>query len=168
MYANPAFLAMSGYSTEELQALPSMFDLVEEAEREDARRRAQLRLEGVSDPGYQLTLRHRDGHRVPLEIAGVPLELGGRTQMVIVGRDVTARARAQAEREWLLERAAFLAEASASFDAVLDQDADPRGARAPGGARPGRHVRDPARRLGRHHPPRHVRRARPGRRGEAA
>ena len=122
VYANPAFLAMSGYSTEELQALPSMFDLVEEAEREDARRRAQLRLEGVSDPGYQLTLRHRDGHRVPLEIAGVPLELGGRTQMVIVGRDVTARARAQAEREWLLERAAFLAEASASFDAVLDQD----------------------------------------------
>ena len=122
VYANPAFLAMSGYSTEELQALPSMFDLVEEAEREDARRRAQLRLEGVSDPGYQLTLRHRDGHRVPLEIAGVPLELGGRTQMVIVGRDVTARARAQAEREWLLERAAFLAEASASFDAVLDQE----------------------------------------------
>jgi serine phosphatase RsbU (regulator of sigma subunit) len=59
---------------------------------------------------------------VPLEIAGVPLELGGRTQMVIVGRDVTARARAQAEREWLLERAAFLAEASASFDAVLDQE----------------------------------------------
>ena len=122
VYANPAFLAISGYSTEELQALPSMFDLVEEAEREDARRRARLRLEGVSDPGYQLTLRHRDGHRVPLEIAGVPLELGGRTQMVVVGRDVTARARAQAEREWLLERAAFLAEASASFDAVLDEE----------------------------------------------
>ena len=51
VYANPAFLAMSGYSTEELQALPSMFDLVEEAEREDVRRRARLRLEGVSDPG---------------------------------------------------------------------------------------------------------------------
>ena len=64
----------------------------------------------------------RDGHRVPLEIAGVPLEIGGRTQMVIVGRDVTARARAEAEREWLLERSAFLAEASASFDAVLDEE----------------------------------------------
>ena len=91
-------------------------------ERDEARRRAQLRLEGVSDPGYQLTLRHRDGHRVPLEIAGVPLEIGGRTQMIVVGRDVTARARAEAEREWLLERAAFLAEASASFDAVLDEE----------------------------------------------
>ena len=52
----------------------------------------------------------------------MPLEIGGRTQMVVVGRDVTARARAEAEREWLLERAAFLAEASASFDAVLDEE----------------------------------------------
>ena len=122
VYANPAFLAICGYSTEELQALPSMFEIVERDQRDEARRRAQLRLEGVSDPGYQLTLRHRDGHPVPLEIAGVPLEIGGRTQMVIVGRDVTARARAEAEREWLLERSAFLAEASASFDAVLDEE----------------------------------------------
>src|SRR4051794_19617923 len=122
VYANPAFLAICGYSTEELQALPSIFDIVEEHERDDARHRARMRLEGVSDPGYQLTLRRRDGRRVPLEIAGVPLEIGGRTQMVVVGRDVTGRARAEAEREWLLRRSAFLAEASASFDAVLDEE----------------------------------------------
>ena len=42
--------------------------------------------------------------------------------MIVVGRDVTARARAEAERERLLERAAFLAEASASFDEVLDEE----------------------------------------------
>ena len=122
VYANPAFLAISGYSTEELQALPSIFDIVEDSERADAQRRVRLRLEGISDPGYQLTLRHRDGHGIPLEIAGVPLEVGGRTQMIVVGRDVTARARAEAERERLLERAAFLAEASAAFDEVLDEE----------------------------------------------
>jgi PAS domain S-box-containing protein len=122
VYANPAFLAICGYSTEELRALPSMFDIVEEHERADARRRAQLRLEGLTDPGYHLTMLHRDGHRVPLEIAGVPLEIDGHTQMVVVARDVTARARAEAERERLLERTAFLAEASASFDAVLDEE----------------------------------------------
>ncbi|HYH89975.1 MAG TPA: SpoIIE family protein phosphatase [Solirubrobacteraceae bacterium] len=122
VYANPAFLAISGYSIDELQALPSIFDVVEHSERADAQRRVRLRLEGISDPGYQLTLRHRDGHGIPLEIAGVPLEVGGRTQMIVVGRDVTARARAEAERERLLERAAFLAEASAAFDEVLDEE----------------------------------------------
>ena len=167
-YANPAFLAICGYSTEELQALPSIFDLVVEEQRKDARKRARLRLAGFSGPGNQLTLRHRDGHRVPLEIAGVPLEVDGRSQMVIVGRDVTARARAEAEREWLLERAAFLAEASATFDAVLDEeptlDALARLS-----------VRDLADTcvilLGgsaAHHPPRRIGRARPRRRGAAA
>ena len=43
--------------------------------------------------------------------------------MVVVARDVTARARAEAERERLLHRAAFLAEASAAFDEVLDEEA---------------------------------------------
>ena len=104
-YANPAFLALSGYSMEELRALPSAYDLVEE-----------------SEPSTQVTLRHRDGQRIPMEVAGVPLEVGGRRQMIVVGRDVTARARAEAERERLLERAAFLAEASATFDAVLDEE----------------------------------------------
>jgi PAS domain S-box-containing protein len=104
-YANPAFLALSGYTLEELRALPSAYDLVDEDE-----------------PSNQVTLRHRDGHRIPMEVAGVPLEVGGRRQMIVVGRDVTARARADAERERLLERAAFLAEASATFDAVLDEE----------------------------------------------
>jgi PAS domain S-box-containing protein len=122
VYANPAFLRISGYSSEQLHALGSVYEIVDEGERADARRRAQLRLEGVSDPGYQVTLRHRDGHPVPMEIAGVPLEVGGRTQMIVVGRDVTARRRAEEEREWLLRRAAFLAEASASFDEVLDEE----------------------------------------------
>jgi PAS domain S-box-containing protein len=121
VYANPAFLAICGYSTEELRALPSIFDIVEPHERDGARRRVQLRLEGVSEPGYQLTLRHRDGQRIPLEVAGAPQQIAGRMQLVVVGRDVTGRARAEAEREWLLERSAFLAEASASFDAVLDE-----------------------------------------------
>jgi PAS domain S-box-containing protein len=122
-YANPAFQAICGYSTAELQALPSVFDLLPEEQREEARRRAQLRLGGGRGPGNQITIRHRDGHPIPMEVAGVPLDVGGRRQLVVVARDVTARARAEAERERLLHRAAFLAEASATFDAVLDEDA---------------------------------------------
>ena len=122
-YANPAFQAISGYTTEQLQALPSVYDLVVEEQRADTRKRAQLRLEGRTDHGYQVTIRHRDGHRIPMEVAAVPLELGEGQRMVVVARDVTERARAEAERERLLHRAAFLAEASAAFDAVLDEEA---------------------------------------------
>ena len=122
VYANPAFLAICGYSTEELRALDTIYDLVVESHRDRAIRRTQARLEGLVDPGYHLAIRHRDGHEVPMDVAGVPLELDGRTQMVVVARDVTARARAEAERERLLQRAAFLAEASAAFDEVLDEE----------------------------------------------
>ncbi len=122
-YANPAFESISGYSTAELKALPSIFHLVVEEQRKDSRKRARMRFEGFSGPGNQLTIRHRDGHRIPMEVAGVPLDVEGRRQMVVVARDVTARARAEAERERLLHRAAFLAEASAAFDAVLDEEA---------------------------------------------
>ncbi len=122
-YANPAFEAICGYSTAELRALPSVFELVVEEQRDAARRRMRVRLEGRTSPGSQLTIRHRDGHPIPMEIAGVPLEVGDGQRIVVVARDVTERARAEAERERLLHRAAFLAEASAAFDAVLDEDA---------------------------------------------
>jgi PAS domain S-box-containing protein len=122
-YANRAFRAISGYSQEELHELPSVYDLVVEEQREGTRRRAELRLAGSDDPGSHLTIRHRDGHRIPMEVAGVPLEVGGHRQMVVVARDVTARRAAEAERERLLHRAAFLAEASAAFDEVLDEAA---------------------------------------------
>ena len=100
-----------------------IFHLVVEEQRKDSRKRARMRFEGRNGPGDQLTIRHRDGHRIPMEVAGVPLDVEGRRQMVVVARDVTARARAEAERERLLHRAAFLAEASAAFDAVLDEEA---------------------------------------------
>ena len=52
-YANAAFEAICGYTTAELQALPSVYDLIVEEQRSSARRRVQLRLEGARDPGYQ-------------------------------------------------------------------------------------------------------------------
>ena len=55
---------------------------------------------------------------MPLEIAGPPV----RRQLVVVVRDVTARRRAEAERERLLARSALLAEASALFDQSLDEE----------------------------------------------
>jgi PAS domain S-box-containing protein len=126
VYANHAFEQLSGYTFPELTALESLYELVEPEERAEAQRRARLRTErGVVDTTYTLAMRRRDGGHVMLELAGVPLEIAGppaRSQLVVVVRDVTARRRAETEREQLLARSALLAEASALFDQSLDEE----------------------------------------------
>jgi PAS domain S-box-containing protein len=123
VYANTAFEQFSGYAFPELAAMDSVLDLVAEYEQDDVRRRVLQRIEeGVVEPGQPLTLRRRDGGRVDLEIGGTPLDIEDRRQLVVVVRDVTARRRAEAERERLLARAALLAEASELFDRSLDQE----------------------------------------------
>ena len=78
VYANPAFEQLSGYAFPELAAMESVFDLVAADERDEARRRARLRLErDVIDATYQVQIRRRDGEPVLLELAGVPLEIPG-------------------------------------------------------------------------------------------
>jgi PAS domain S-box-containing protein len=124
-YANPAFEQLSGYTFPELAAMDSVLDLVVEDDREEARRRAWLRAErGLVERGYRLRMRRRDGEMVELEVAGVPLELDppSRTQLVVVVRDVTARVKAERERERALARSALLAEASELFDQSLDEE----------------------------------------------
>jgi PAS domain S-box-containing protein len=135
VYANQAFQTMTGYGFDELRAMNSVIELIAPEQREEARSRADLRRDrGLVDPNYQLTLRHRSGRMLDLEVAGVPLEIEGAQQLVIVVRDVTARRRAEQERERLLvaereahaeaqaahRRSRFLAESSVAFEQSLD------------------------------------------------
>ena len=126
VYANHAFEQLSGYTFPELTALESLYEIVDPDERSEAERRARLRTEqDLVDTTYTVRIRRRDGSRLTLELAGVPLEIAGppvRRQLVVVTRDVTARRRAEAERERLLARSALLAEASALFDQSLDEE----------------------------------------------
>jgi PAS domain S-box-containing protein len=123
VYANHAFEQLSGYTFPELAAMESALDLIVEYDVDEVRRRALRILQsGPVQPGLRRTLRRRDGDRVDLEIGAVPLELDDRRQLVVVVRDVSARLRAEAERERLLARAALLAEASELFDQSLDED----------------------------------------------
>jgi PAS domain S-box-containing protein len=121
VYANAAFEQLSGYTFPELAAMETVLDLVVEYEREEVRRRAVARLdEGIVTPALPLTLRRRDGGLVNVEVGGVRLDVEGRRQLVVVVRDVSARRRAEAERERQLARSALLAEASELFDQSLD------------------------------------------------
>jgi PAS domain S-box-containing protein len=126
VYANHAFEQLSGYTFPELTALESLYELVEPDERDEAERRARMRVErDMVDTTYAVRMRRRDGGTLTLELAGVPLEIPGpptRHQLVVVVRDVTARRRAEAERERLLARSALLAEASALFDQTLEEE----------------------------------------------
>jgi PAS domain S-box-containing protein len=122
LYANHAFEQLSGYTFPELAALDSMLELVAEHEREDARQRTAARIDaGWVQPGRAVTMRRRDGAYVDLEVGGVPLDVEGRQQLVVVVRDVSERRRAEAEREALLRRTTLLAKASELFDQSLDE-----------------------------------------------
>jgi PAS domain S-box-containing protein len=109
LYANSAFEQLSGYTFPELTAMETVLDLVGELDR----------IEGRIVPR---TLRRRDGGIVDLEVGRTSLDIEGSRQHVVVVRDVTARLRAEAERERLLARAALLAEASELFDRSLDEE----------------------------------------------
>ena len=122
IYANHAFEQLSGYTFPELSAMDSMLDLVPEGERAEARQRAAARIDqGWVQPGLAVTMRRRDGAYVDLEVGGVPLEVEGRHQLVVVVRDVSERRRVEVEREALLHRTTLLAEASELFDQSLDE-----------------------------------------------
>jgi PAS domain S-box-containing protein len=117
VYANAAFEQMTGYTFPELAAMETLFGIVVPEQREEAIRRFGLRMErGWADTGYTVGLRRRDGDAIDLEVAGVPLESGEGRQLVVLARDVTARRRAEAERERILARARLMAEASELFD----------------------------------------------------
>jgi PAS domain S-box-containing protein len=123
VYANAAFEQLSGYTFPELAAMESVMELVIERDREEALERAAMRVErGLVDHGYQLTMRRRDGALARLEVAGVPLEAEDRRMLVVVVRDITARVRAEQDRERALARSALLAEASELFDQSLDEE----------------------------------------------
>ena len=121
-YANAAFEQLCGYTFPELAAMDSVIDLAVEYEDAALRLRALRSVDaGAVTPGLPLTLRRRDGGLVDLEVGGTPLDIEGTRQLVVVVRDVTARHRAETERERLLARAALLAEASELFDQSLDE-----------------------------------------------
>jgi PAS domain S-box-containing protein len=124
VYANGAFEQLCGYTAPELAAFESVFELVVAEERDEVRRRVLMRVErGVTEDGYVLTLRRRDGTLVELEAVGVPLAVEHGHRVVVIVHDVTERRRLERERERQLARSALMAEASELFDQTLDEAA---------------------------------------------
>lgn len=121
LYVNDAACRMSGYSRDELLALPSFFGLVVPDERpalEDATRR---RFAGEAVPDrYEATALTRDGHRLTVEVTVKPHPSDGLNQVIVFIRDITEQRRSERElkkaRDEALEasrlKSAFLANMS--------------------------------------------------------
>lgn len=91
LYANEAFSELSGYSLEELLALPSFFGLVPEAERRVLQARMGRRLMGESvEDHYATVFHHRQGHLINLEAVVKVAHLDGRPHVIAIVKDIAS------------------------------------------------------------------------------
>lgn len=89
LYANEAFLELSGYSLESLLALPSFFGLVPDEERKVLQERMRRRLMGeVVDDHYTTAIHHRQGHLVTIEAVVKVAHLDARPHVIAIVRDI--------------------------------------------------------------------------------
>jgi PAS domain S-box-containing protein len=104
VFADAGSLRISGYTEEELFALPSVLDIVTPADRAMIAERLGKRLRGEPlDTRYESAIVHRDGHRVPLEIA-VHLQDAAAGRLMVFVRDISLRVRLEEEHDRLTAR----------------------------------------------------------------
>ena len=94
---NEALTRLTGYALPEVVGL-SIFNFISPEWRAVAR---DYTRSGREDP-YEVTIRHKDGHAIPVEVVGKTMPLHRTDYRIVVVRDITARKQAQ-------EREAFIA-----------------------------------------------------------
>lgn len=94
---NEALYRLTGYALHELLGL-SIFSFISPEWRATALEYARS---GREDP-YEVTIRHKDGYAIPVEVVGKTMPLHHADYRIVVVRDITARKQAQ-------EREAFIA-----------------------------------------------------------
>ena len=109
IYGNAAYQRLTGYTMDELAALPSLIDLAPEEQRTALVEGLRRRLNGEHrESQYEGQLVRRDGSVVDVETAIRPLASEGQSRLIAVVRDITERKRVNAElRE--SERRAYVA-----------------------------------------------------------
>ncbi len=98
---NEAYVRLTGYTADELRALPSLIDLAPPEQREALKQQLTARLSGVTSPyHYESAVIRKDGRRVDVEASIRSLSAEGSGRLLAVVRDVTERHRSEdAERE---------------------------------------------------------------------
>jgi diguanylate cyclase (GGDEF)-like protein/PAS domain S-box-containing protein len=115
MSANEAFCEITGYTFDELHAMPSLLELVPAEERRGLRRQLRRR-QAITSPKYtfETAIVHKSGARLEMEIAFKPFGLDLPGKLLAVVRDITPRK--QSEQK--------LREALSLLSATLESTAD--------------------------------------------
>ena len=94
-FANEAFCEISGYSLEELKAMPSLFELLLPEQRATFYERFARRMSGGEGQDHQeISILRKDGERIELEIAVKMLWEADEARFVMIARDITGRKKA--------------------------------------------------------------------------
>jgi diguanylate cyclase (GGDEF)-like protein/PAS domain S-box-containing protein len=120
-YANPEMGRLFGYSVPDLIALPSIYGLVSESDRETVQEMLRRRLDGeVETVRYLMRGRRRDGSIVEVEVLSRRTEFDGRPAVSGTMIDVTERRQRERELEDREQRLAALLDNA--LDAVFTCD----------------------------------------------
>src|SRR5215207_8278376 len=122
-YANKAFCFMSGFSAEELTALPSYSDLAAKDQRPllDDWMRRRRREDTVVEDRCETAILHRSGRRVELEVGVRPLLREGQlSHLVAVVHDITARKQVEERLQISLGMLVAVHEAGRVLSSSLD------------------------------------------------
>lgn len=92
IYANDAYCAMTGYTIQELKAMPSLLDIALPAERGALRAKFQARMRGEpQEDHYESAIVRKDGSLVYVEVSLKLIEKAPQPRMITIVRDVTSR-----------------------------------------------------------------------------
>ena len=111
VWVNAVTLSLLGFEHEDAMVGHDVFEFVHPDERQSIRERIRAAVEeGRPAPALEERFVGASGRVVALEAASLPLLFDGVPSIVVVGRDVTERNRAEAERRRLLDEQRVLIE----------------------------------------------------------
>ncbi|HEV7231067.1 MAG TPA: PAS domain S-box protein, partial [Bacteroidia bacterium] len=119
VFVNKALCDIYGYSEKELLNLPSYMDIVAEEEKERLRQIRHGRLSGMNIPERgETSICRKDGQKITIAYSRRIMEVGSRTQLISIVRDITNQKRAEKK---MAELAAIV---EASDDAIISATVD--------------------------------------------
>jgi PAS domain S-box-containing protein len=122
VFVNPRSLELTGYERSEILKL-SLYDLIQEDDRERMRRYYRGRLRGEEIPGrYEIHLRRADGSTRWVEVHAALVDWQGATATMIFFHDITERRQALQALEESEEKFRFMTEQSLVAVALLQEE----------------------------------------------